>query len=223
MLERYWLVILLATVLSAVAVVVSDRFLRDPEYAASSQLFAVVPGDAQTHAAYEGNRAASVRMETYVQLATSSIVTQRTINELGLDETPEELAKRITVTTVPDTLSQFSFPLSALLNVQVSGSNANKTVDVANAVAQNLVEVSQETEWTGTEAGPALVIVDQAKSAKALGNSWLQNSTFGAVFGFLLSCLAVLAISTRRDRILNRHQLAHITKESIVGDRTGRP
>lgn len=223
MLERYWLAILLATALSAVAVVVSDRYLRDPMYAASSQLFAVVPGDAQTHAAYEGNRAASVRMETYVQLATSTIVTLRTITELGLDETPEELAKRITVKTVPDTLSQFSFPLSALLNVQVSGSDASKTVDVANAVAQNLVEVSQETEWTGTEAGPALVIVDQANTATRLGISWPQNATFGAVFGFLLSCLAVLATGARRDRILNRHQLAHITKESIVGDRTGRP
>ena len=223
MLVRYWLVILLATVLSAVAVVLSDRYLRDPVYVASTQLFAVVPGDAQTHAAYEGNRAASVRMETYAQLATSAIVTLRTIEELGLDETPEELAKRITVRSVPDTLSQYSYPLSALLNVQVSGSGSSETVDVANAVAQNLVEATQEMEWTGTETGPALVLVDQATSARVFGDSWLPNATFGAIFGLLLSCLAVLATSARRDTILNRDQLAHLAGQSIGGDRTGHP
>jgi capsular polysaccharide biosynthesis protein len=210
MLARGWLVILGATVLSALAVVACGRYLQAPVYAASTQLFAVVPGDAQTHAAFEGNRGSAVRIETYAQLATSTIVTLRTIDELGLSDTPEQLAKRISVRSVPDTLSQFSYPLSVLLNVQVSGSDPSGTVDVANAVARNLSAATQELEWSGSESGPALVIIDDAKSAAQPRHSWLYNASFGGAIGLVLSCLAVLATGVTRDRILNRDQLAYV-------------
>jgi capsular polysaccharide biosynthesis protein len=216
MLSRGWLVITCATVLSAITMVVGDRCLQAPDYVASTQLFATVPGDAQTHAAYEGNRAGTVRIETYAQLATSTIVTQRTIDELGLSDTPEELAKRISVRSVPDTLSQFSYPLSVLLNVQVTGSDRGGTVDVANAVARNLAAATQELEWNDSQSGPELVIVDEAKSAAEARHSWLYNAAFGAALGFALSCLAVLALGVSRDRILNRDQLAYVAQQTGV-------
>lgn len=214
MLARGWVLILCATVLSALSAVAVDRYLQDPVYVASTQLFALVPGDAQTHAAYEGNRAASVRIDTYKQLATSTMVTLRTIDELGLTESSEELTKRITVTSVPDTLSQFSFPMSGLLNVQVSGSDPGRTVDVANAVARNLSAATQELEWNGSEAGPALVIVDEAKSAAQSRQPLLYSAGIGAGWGLALSCVAVLAIGIARDRILSGAQLAVVAQET---------
>jgi capsular polysaccharide biosynthesis protein len=213
MLTRGWLVILAATVLSALAVVAGGRYLQAPTYVASTQLFAVVPGDAQTHAAYEGNRGSAVRIETYAQLATSTIVTQRTIDELGLSDTPAQLAERISVRSVPDTLSQFAYPLSVLLNVQVSGSDPSRTVDVANAVARNLSAATQELEWTGSESGPALVIIDEAKSAAVAGQSWSYNALLGGGVGFALSCLVVLGLGAARDRVLSRDQLSHVTDQ----------
>jgi capsular polysaccharide biosynthesis protein len=214
MLARGWAVILCATVLSALSAVAIDRYLQDPVYVASTQLFALVPGDAQTHAAYEGNRAASVRIDTYKQLATSTMVTLRTIEELGLSESPEQLAARIAVTSVPDTLSQFSFPMSVLLNVQVSGSDPSRTVDVANAVARNLAAATQELEWNGSESGPALVIVDEAKSAPQSRQSWLYDVAFGGAWGLALSCLAILAIGVARDRILSTDQVGYVAKQT---------
>jgi capsular polysaccharide biosynthesis protein len=217
-----WLVIFAATVLSAVAVVASERYLQDPVYVAATQLFAVVPGDAQTHAAYEGNRGSTVRIETYSQLAVSTMVTQRTIDELGLPDTPEELAKRITVRSVPDTLSQFAYPMSVLINVSVSGDNPNRTVEVANSVARNLVAATQELEWSGTEAGPALVLIDDAKSAVQARSSWLSLAGVGAGLGLVLSCLAVLVLGVRRDKILSRDQMAYVASQSTGGERTDR-
>ena len=219
MLAGGWLVILAASLLSGVAVVASDRYLQDPVYAASTQLFAVVPGDAQTHAAYEGNRGSTVRIETYAQLAISTIVTQRTIDELGLPDTPAQLAKRISVRSVPDTLSRFAYPMSVLINVQVTGGDPNRTVDVANGVARNLVAATQELEWAGSQSGPALVLIDDAKSATKAGRSWLTNAGIGAAVGLALSCVAVLAIGVRRDRVLSREQLGHVT-QSVAGERT---
>lgn len=220
MVARGWLVILVATILSAAAVVAGDRYLQDPVYAASTQLFAVVPGDAQTHSAYEGNRGSTVRIETYAQLAISTIVTQRTIDELGLPDTPAQLAKRISVRSVPDTLSRFAYPMSVLINVQVTGNDPNRTVDVANAVARNLVAATQELEWSGSASGPALVLIDDAKSAKNAGRSWLSNAGIGAAVGLVLSCLAVIAIGTRRDKVLSREQLGHVAKQSVGGEWT---
>lgn len=214
MLARGWLVIVCATVLSALTVVVGDRYLQPPVYVASTQLFATVPGDAQTHSAYEGNRGGTVRIETYAQLATSTIVTLRTIDELGLSDSPEQLAKRISVKSVPDTLSQFSYPLSVLLDVQVSGTDPSSTVDVANAVARNLSAATQELEWNGSESGPALVIIDQAKSAAQAHHSWLYNASFGGALGLALSCLAVLAFGVARDRILNGDQVAYVAQQT---------
>jgi capsular polysaccharide biosynthesis protein len=166
------------------------------------------------HAAYEGNRGSAVRSETYAQLATSTIVTQRTIDELGLPDTPAQLAERISVRPVPDTLSQFAYPLSVLLNVQVSGSDPSGTVDVANAVARNLSAATQELEWSGSESGPALVIIDDAKSAAQPRHSWLYNASFGGAIGLVLSCLAVLATGVTRDRILSRDQLAYVARQT---------
>lgn len=216
MVANGWLVILVATLLSAAAVVASDRYVQDPVYAASTQLFAVVPGDAQTHSAYEGNRGSTVRIQTYSQLAVSTIVTQRAIDELGLPDTPVQLAKRISVRSVPDTLSRFSYPLSVLISVRVTGNDPQRTVDVANAVGRNLVAASQELEWSGSESGPALVMIDDAKTATNAGRSWLTNAGIGAAVGFLLSCLAVIAIGVRRDKVLSREQIGYVAEQSAA-------
>ena len=220
MLAHGWLVILCATVLSTVAAVLADRYLADPVYVAETRVFAVVPGDAQTRAAYEGNRGASVRMRTYAQMATSTIVTQRTIDELGLQQTPEELAARITVDSVPDTLSPFALPMSVVLGVQVSDSDPDGAVAAANEVTRNLIAASQEVEWNDADnqSGPNLVLIDQATAAHASGESWLEVAGSGAALGLVLSCLAVLATGARRDAILNSGHLAYVADEANGGD-----
>jgi capsular polysaccharide biosynthesis protein len=217
MLVRGWPVLLIATILSGAAVVVSDRYIQDPVYAASTLLFAAVPGDAQTHSAYEGNRGSTVRISTYSQLAVSTIVTQRSIDELGLPDTPAQLAKRISVRSVPDTLTRFAYPMSVVVAVQVTGSDPKTTVDVANAVGRNLSAATQELEWSGSESGPSLVLIDQATSAKNIGRSWLSNAGIGAAVGLILSCLAVIAIGIRRDVVLSREQLGHVATQSAAG------
>lgn len=216
MLARGWVVIVCATLLSAGAGVLVARYLQDPEYVATTRVFAVVPGDAQTHAAYEGNRGASVRIQTYAQLATSTIVTQRTIDELGLAETPEELAEHITTTSTPDTLSRFSYPLSVLLDVKVSGNDPDRTVDVANAVTRNLIAASEELEWNESESGPGLVLVDEAKTAPRVTESLLSVAGVGAAWGLALSALALMAVGAFGDRVLNRDQIEYVAGDSTI-------
>jgi capsular polysaccharide biosynthesis protein len=211
MLASAWLVILLATLLSAGAVQLGEM-TRKPEYRASAQLFAVVAGDAGARASREGEIGATVRMLGYGQLAKTRIVMQRTIDDLHLDTTPAKLAKRTTVTLVPN---------SVLMGIQVTGDNADTTRDTINSMAKNLVALSAELE--NGDSGPAaqLVLVDQAAAAHLIPRSWMSNLEVGGGLGFGLSCVLVLAWGVARDRVLGPGQLEYVVKEAYPSEKMG--
>ncbi len=211
MLSRGWLVILCATVLSAGATECAQLF-RKPEYVASAQLFAVVPGDAGVRSAYEGDRGATVRMTSYAQLATSEVVTRRTIDDVHLNTTPSKLADCISVELVPK---------SALINIQVTGHNADTSVQTVNALARNLVSISQEVEWSDSGPGAELVPVDAAVSAHQSRGSLPRNLGLGAAIGLALSCLLVLAREVARSIVLDLNQLNHVVEQTISADMSG--
>lgn len=213
-----WLVILCATVLSAGAVVGVQQLLREPTYVASVQVFAVVPGDAGVKAAYEGGRGATVRIDTYGELARSRLVTERTIEEVGLNIAPSELAEHISVTSIPGDLSPYARPMSALMRIQVTGDNPDTTVDTANALATNLASASQEVEWTDSGPGAELVLIDGAESAHQSGPSLVKNLAVGGSIGLALSVVMVLAVGIARGTVLDRGQVDHVVSQTIYGD-----
>jgi capsular polysaccharide biosynthesis protein len=227
MLANGWLVILCATLLSAVAVECAQRYLRDPVYSASAQLFAVVPGDAGVYAAFEGNRAATIRMDTYTQLATSVLVTSRTIDDLQLNITPAELAENVTAAPIPGDRSLVTFPMSALLRIEVTGDDPETTVRTVNSLAKNMAAASQEIEWT--ESGPRspvpwvgpgaeLVLVDAAMTADEDRPSLIRNLALGGALGLAISCLGVLILGIARGAVLNRAQLDYVATQTISGE-----
>ncbi len=226
MLASGWLVIVAATVLSAGAAVGVHQMLRVPTYTASTQLFAVVTGDPGVYATNFGGAGATVRMTTYVQLAKSALVTQRTINDVGLDTTAEELADKISAATVPDGVSRFGRPNSALLKVQVTGDDPDTTVKTANALAKNLIAASQELEWSESKPGDEiqyfgpvaqLVPVDVALSAHEVQTSRLREMGVGAGIGLALSSFVVLAMGIARDTVLSRGHVDHIVTQALSG------
>jgi capsular polysaccharide biosynthesis protein len=210
-----WLVILCATMLSAGAVVGVQQLLREPTYVASVQVFAVVPGDAGVKAAYEGGRGATTRIDTYAELARSRLVTERTIDEVGLNITPSALAERISVTSTPGDLSRFARPMSALMRVEVIGDNPDTTVATANALAKNLTSASREVEWTDSGPGAELVLVDDAESAHRGGPSLVKNLAVGGSLGLVLSVVMVLALGIARGTVLDRGQVDHVVSQTI--------
>jgi capsular polysaccharide biosynthesis protein len=218
MLANGWLVICCATVLSAGAVVGAQRLLADPTYVASTQVFAVVPGDAGVKAAYEGARGATTRIDTYVQLATSRLVTERAIDGVGLNITPEQLAERISVASIPGDISQFARPMSALMRIQVTGDSPGATVDIANAVTKNLIAASQEVEWTESGPGAELVLVDSAASAAEDRPSLVKDLAFGGSIGFALSVVLVLAFGIARGTVLDRRQVDYVARQTVSGE-----
>jgi capsular polysaccharide biosynthesis protein len=218
MLANGWLVIGCATVLSASAVVGVQQVLTEPTYVASTQVFAVVPGDAGVEAAFEGGRGATVRIDTYSQLATSRLVTERTIDEVGLNTTPEALAERISVASIPGDISPFARPMSALMRIHVTGEEPDTTVDTANAVAKHLIAASHEVEWTESGPGAELVLVDSAASAAEQRLSVVKDLALGAAIGLVLSIAMVLASGIARGTVLDRRQVDYVARQTVSGE-----
>jgi capsular polysaccharide biosynthesis protein len=198
-----WIVILCATALSAGIGWLGWQTAK-PVYQASTTLFVITPGSATPLDAYYGQLTAVSRVQTYQQLAQSSQVTSRTIDQLGLAETTEELAAQISV--APTT--------SALLDVVVTGTDAERTQEIANAVGANMVELSRQLAAVDT-ADTELVMVDGAGLATRQGSAWLSVITATGL-GFALSLVAVCALGLVADRLLARGEVGRVVGEAVA-------
>ncbi|MGK2852773.1 MAG: hypothetical protein ACSLE3_01485, partial [Microbacteriaceae bacterium] len=146
-LTKGWVIVLLAALLSPAAAFAVQKLTWERSYSASVLLFAQVAGDPGTFSAYAGGLGANSRMATYVSLAQSSVISERTIEELDLPLTPSELSANVTAAWEPYGLSRFARPTSALLRVQVTGTDPDTTVDTVNALASILMKKTGDLEY----------------------------------------------------------------------------
>jgi capsular polysaccharide biosynthesis protein len=199
-----WVVVLCATALSVGAGWVAWRY-ADPEYQSTAGVFIVTPGGATTQDAYYGSLNSASRISTFQQLAHSSLLTMRVIDELNLRETSDELAEDISVIGIPP----------AVLAISVIGDEPKRTVETANAVTVAMIDVSRELAAVDTSA-PELALVDEAGPAIRRG-SLRQNLLIGGGIGFALSAVLMVGHGLVRDRIASRDEAAHILAEETAG------
>lgn len=226
MLGRAWLLILVATVIAAGAAVAAME-LRKPKYAASDLVFATVAGDSSVFATWSGGIGANNRIPTYADLAKSKLVVERTITQLKLQTTPEELAGRITAEWEPGGVNPWGRANSALLRITVTGRDPDSVVKEVNAVAGNLIAVSRELEWHESKvtdeiqykgAAAELVPVYSAKTAQRVQTPILTPLLIGGAVGLAVSVLIMLAVEIARDTVATRGQLVYIVNLETQGN-----
>jgi capsular polysaccharide biosynthesis protein len=197
LLARYWVVIVLATALSAGAGWVVWNHGRS--FVASVKFLVVTPGGAQPFDAFYGNLTAMSRTLTFQDLAHNPQVILRTEDDLGLTLTQSQLVKNIIV--IPTQ--------SAVFDVLVTATEPDVARDTANALARNMVQVSNEVQKTdGTASG--LVLVDAASGAgDARGKPYTPMLT-GGLLGLLSSILLIFARALAMGSVIDRSQVARI-------------
>lgn len=218
-LAKGWIVILVATLLAPAAAFGLHKLTAERSYTASVLLFAQVAGDPGTYSAYAGGIGANSRMSTYVSLAQSTVISERTIETLGLPLTPSELAANVTAAWEPYGVSRFGRPSSALLRVKVTGTDPQTTIDTVNTLASVLMKMSGELEWIEAKptdpiqyTGPVaeLVAVDPATVAHEVQPDITNILLVAAGVGFALSVVLVLAFGLARDEVLTPGQLRQV-------------
>ena len=143
---------IVATLLVTLLVAGGVTLLMPRTYRASAQMFVTAESEAGPFAA---SQFAQDQVRSYAEIVNSPTVISPVIEELQLDETPEDLGERITAEVPVDT---------AVLNVFVEDSSAERAAQIANAMSEQLRLLATELQTPEGET-TALVEVTIVKPA----------------------------------------------------------
>jgi capsular polysaccharide biosynthesis protein len=199
-----WIVILAATALSVGAGWLGWE-TSNPVYSSTARVFATTRGSATPLDAYYGHLNSVSRTLTVQRLARSPQITARTVDQLGLQDTPDGLGSRITIGVTN----------SALMDVQVTGDDPDLTRRTTNAVAANLMALTREMGGVDT-SNVELSIVDSAGPAERVGSVW-QFMIHAGLLGLALSTVLVLGYGLVRNKLLGKCDVDRVVDEAVAG------
>jgi capsular exopolysaccharide synthesis family protein len=179
-LREQWLVILLA-ILLALAGAAGVYFLKPREYTAQLTMYVSSQGADTTQAAFQGAQLSQDRVASYTELLTSPRVTSDVIQRLGLSETTDELAEKMTATSKID---------SVLLDITVTDPDPQRATNIVNAAGEVFPDLVAELERpTKPDTTPAVAVrVVQRAQVPA------EPSSIGLATTIALGLLAGLAV-----------------------------
>jgi capsular polysaccharide biosynthesis protein len=207
--RRRWILISAITLL-CVAGAAGYSSMQPTTYQSTSRLYVTMATGTSVNDVYQGGLAAQQRVTSYVNLAASSNVAQRVVDQLGLPMSAGELQGRITASFPPAT---------ALLDVTVTDSTAEGAVMLTDAVVSQFRRLIDELETIQTDAAPAarVSVVDPATDPTAInGPNSRRLLGIGLLAGLALGCLAAL-VKDRMDRtIRTSHELGEILPVPVL-------
>lgn len=191
-----WVVacLLLGLVAAGIAAATTPR-----SYTSSTRLFVTVKGVNSVTDLNQGGQFAQSQMTSYAQVASSPVVLTPVITQLGLDTTPEQLAKSITAKTPAETY---------VLDVDVERHDPQEAARIADALStqlQKAILTLSPKDSKGKEIIEAAVISKPAIAEKPSAPNVRLFLAVGAFAGLMLGlALAVirdiLAVGERKPR-----------------------
>ena len=190
-----------------------------PTYRASSSVFFSLQFGDSASALVQGSTYTQSQVTSYSQLATSPVVLQPVIDQLGLHVDARALAARVSAAPPVDTV---------IVTVTVTDTSAAQSARIADAVVASLsstVERLSPEDASGRPTVQATTVapaeVPTASSAPAVG--------LGLMVGLLLGLLAGVGCAWARElldtRVRDAEDLAELTTRPVIGtidaDRSG--
>jgi capsular exopolysaccharide synthesis family protein len=186
-LRRWWYVTGLILLLIGGAAT-AYSLLRTPEYKATATVFFSLNRSPAVSELAQGSTYTQEVVKSYSQLVTLPVVLSPVISELGLDETPTELARRVSIDTQPDTV---------IADITVTDSSAGAAAQLANAVATELGRAVR-TLSPGGPSSPAAVSVTRISAAEIPQSRSSPNVPLligiGVFGGLLLGAAAAIVL-----------------------------
>lgn len=174
----YWKTFV-ATFLTVLALGIAWLVLSPLQYVSTAQLLVSLNGSSTANA-YQNDNVVAGRVNSYVALLTSEVVSQRVVDKLGLKMSPAQLAAKVSAVSVP--------PGTAIIDIAVSDSSPEQAQRIAGAVADEFVAYTQALESpTGVDAQKIQTSVVSPASAPR------SRLTERIAIGGLIGVLALLA------------------------------
>ncbi|WP_219067658.1 hypothetical protein [Candidatus Mycobacterium methanotrophicum] len=182
------------------------------DYTASTELFLRAPDVKTSVGAYQGDLFSRQRAQTYVKMFHSDDLAQMVVDKLGLSITAQELASKVSATTVKNTV---------LIVVSVTDGNAQHAANIANGYGQVLPTYVAKLENVvgDPKVGPLVQVVTKANPASATASGYPMSMVlFAAVIMALLVATGIIWFLDRFDtRVRSRRQVEEITGCDVVG------
>ena len=163
----------------------------------------------QLDSVYQANELAQARMSSYVQLLTSDRITAPVVQALNLAVEPSDLAGRMTVSNVPNTV---------VLTVAVTDQQPERAAQIANAVAEQFVGlVKQLGAQSGSNQISVALLQPASVPTQAVSPRPLLNLGLGAGLGLLLGLVGAFVRDSVDTTFRSRESLADATGAPTLG------
>lgn len=208
-LREYWRSIV-ATILVTICLVAGYTILQTPQYSTKATIFVSVESGETAGELSQGATYAERQVQSFVEVASTSIVLQPVIDELQLDTTPASLASRISVSS-PGTTS--------LIDISVSGADPDEITTIANTTAGSLVTTVDELSpqrSDGRGLVSAAIINPAVVPSSPTSPNATTNLVLAVVLGILLGYGQALLRSILDTRVRNVDDIQEITEVPVL-------
>ena len=186
--KRSWIIALITTIAVIVSAVISF-FILKPVYQANSTLIVNTEKNEETQMITGDQFNVTQKLAvTYGEIITSRSVINPVIKNLSLEETYDELVKKITVSPVKDT---------QIINISVQDINPKKARDIANEIPEVFTkEAKRITKANSVEViDKAITPIEPVKPNKKM------NVAIAAVLGIMIGLFVVFLIEYLDNKI----------------------
>lgn len=187
-----WAIILLTTVVLATLGYCYGRFLVTPQYASTSALYVLSKSTSITSMA--DIQVGANLTNDYMIVVTGRPVLEQVIENLGLEETYDELANKVTVKNETNT---------RILKITVSDSDIKR----AKMIADDIAEVSSAFISEKMDQDPPTIIQYGYTDTRPVSTSPNRYALIAAMIGFVLSSGITILLYMLNDKIMTPEEL----------------
>lgn len=209
-LRRQWLLILICAVIGAVGAFGYSSTLTPMYRSAASLYFTLNFGNSASDLA-QGSTYTSNQMISFGMLATSAVVLDEVINDLGLELTNKELAGAVSVSTPRNTV---------VMEISVESPDPQRAARIANSIADH-TKVTVEAYAPQREDGSSTVNVRTIQNAVPAEFQFAPNKRLNAAIGLLVGLLGggllAFAQTALDNRIRNESSLQVAAGVTFLG------
>lgn len=209
-LRRNWITIVALTLVGLLVGGLAS-ILAKPVYTAETQLFVATQNSGSVQDLQTGNSFIQARVSSYVKTATTPTVLQPVIDTLGLTQTPQQLASKVSASSDLKTV---------LITIAVDDGSPVQAAAIAQGVASSLIKAVDTLE-TPTDGGVSPVRVSVVTPAIAPVSPSSPNTkinlALGLIVGLALGVAVALLRTTLDTRVRSERDLEQITQAPVLG------
>nr|WP_317401040.1 Wzz/FepE/Etk N-terminal domain-containing protein [uncultured Gemmiger sp.] len=202
--RQHILVVILTTVIAAVAGFCVSQFLLVPKYESSALMIVNTRQDATANVTSDQITSATKLVSTYSIIIKSDTVLQKVIDNLGLTLTYPELKDRVTVSAVDDT---------QVMQITVLSDNP----EWARQVCEQITQISPDVILESVEAGSVKLISQASVPTEPVSPNILKNTAIAALLGLVLSAGIVILREMLDNRIKTEDDVRKYLDMPVIG------